>query len=160
MMNGAGVYPHAGELTPHKAPMLLIDRVIEASGTHIRAEAVVRETGLFFQPGRGLPSYVGFEIMAQAVSAFDGWRRRSKQEEPQMAFLLGCRKFRVATDWFAAGDVLEILATSVIDEGEMRSFDCRLLGAGGVELASGVLNVYRPDDPQAFLRSQMDDRRQ
>lgn len=143
-------YPHPRELAPHAAPMLLVDRVIELDATTIRARSVVSSDNPFFIPGRGLPSYVGFELMAQAVSIFDGWRRRGQGEGPQIGFLLGCRKYRVARDWFAEGETIDIECRSLIDEGEMRSFDCQLF-VGGVEVGSGALNVYRPDDPEKVL---------
>jgi predicted hotdog family 3-hydroxylacyl-ACP dehydratase len=142
----------AGELTPHAPPMLLIDEVLACSRDRVNARATVKADGLFFQPGRGLPGYVGFEILAQAIAAYDGWMRRQEGDKPTIGFLLGCRKYQCAVEWFAAGDVLEIEADSLIHEGEMRSFDCRLKGAGGTVLASGVLNVYRPNDPEAFFR--------
>jgi len=131
--------------------MLLIDRMTRCDAQRVTAQAVVREDGLFYMAGRGLPGYVGFEMMAQVVSAFDGWRRRALGEAPAIGFLLGCRKYRVAVEWFAAGDVLEIEAVSLIEEGEMRSFDCRITGSGGNVLASGVLSVYRPSDAEAFF---------
>lgn len=141
----------AGELTPHAPPMLLIDEVLSCTDMRVHARARVRGDGLFFQKGRGLPSYVGFEIMAQAIAAYDGWVRRAKGEKPTLGFLLGCRRYQTSVDWFAEGETLEIVASSLIHEGEMRSFDCKLLTVGGVEVASGTLNVFRPDDPEAFL---------
>lgn len=142
---------NARELTPHAPPMLLIDEVLSCTDLQIHVRTKVRGDGLFFQKGRGLPSYVGFEIMAQAIAAYDGWTRRARGEKPTLGFLLGCRKYQTSVEWFAEGDQLEIVANSLIHEGEMRSFDCKLLGAGGVQVASGVLNVFRPNDPDAFL---------
>lgn len=141
----------AGELTPHAAPMLLIDDVTNWSKGRMEARTTVRADCLFFMPGRGLPAYVGFEIMAQAIGAYDGWMRRVNGEKPAIGFLLGCRKYETAREWFEEGEVLTVEAVSLIDEGEMRSFDCRIVSAGGGVLASSVLNVYRPTDANAFL---------
>jgi len=143
----------ARDFVPHEPPMLLVDRIVGQTGNSIAAEHMVQADGLFFLPGRGLPSYVGFEVMAQTVSAFDGLRRRTAGETPQLGFLLGCRKYAAAVDWFSAGHVLRCEATALLDEGEMRSFDCRILDPAGNILASGVLSVYRPDDPEGFLNS-------
>jgi predicted hotdog family 3-hydroxylacyl-ACP dehydratase len=143
-------YPHPRELAPHAAPMLLVDRVVHVDATRIHAQTIVSASNLFFMPGRGLPSYVAFELMAQSVSIFDGWRRRQNGEAPQIGFLLGCRKYRVARDWLLEGETIDIECASLIDEGEMRSFDCRILVAGA-ETASGTINVYRPDDPARVL---------
>ena len=151
-MSEALTFPiYAGELTPHAPPMLLIDEVLSCTDMCIHARTKVRGDGLFFQKGRGLPAYVGFEIMAQAIASYDGWTRRAKGQKPTLGFLLGCRKYQTSVEWFAEGDVLEIVANSLIHEGEMRSFECKLLGAGNVVLASGILNVFRPNDADAFL---------
>jgi predicted hotdog family 3-hydroxylacyl-ACP dehydratase len=143
----------ARELVPHEPPMLLVDRIVGQSGSSITGEHTVQPDGLFFQPGRGLPAYAGFEIMAQTVSAFDGLRRIAAGETPQLGFLLGCRKYAASVDWFPAGQVLRCEATALLDEGEMRSFDCRLTDTAGNLLASGVLSVYRPENPDLFLRT-------
>ena len=145
-----GTYPHPRELAPHAAPMLLVDKVLEVGVVHIRAQSTVEASNIFFMPGRGLPSYVAFELMAQTVSVLDGWGRRAEGQGPQIGFLIGCRKYRVTRDWFAAGEVLEIACTALIQEGEMRSFECRVM-VGAAEVASGTLNVFRPDDPAKFL---------
>jgi predicted hotdog family 3-hydroxylacyl-ACP dehydratase len=147
-----GLAPPVPELTRHAPPMLLVDRILAVEDRRVRAEYTVAGDGLFFQPGRGLPAYVGLEIMAQTVSAWDGLRRRAAGREPQLGFLLGCRSYACTVDWFAAGEQLLIEAASLLDEGEMRSFDCRIEAATGRTLASAVMNVYRPDDPEAFLR--------
>lgn len=144
-------FPLARDLVPHEPPMLLVDRVLAQTGNTILAEHVVQPDGLFFQPGRGLPSYVGFEVMAQTVSAFDGLRRIAAGGTPQLGFLLGCRKYAASVDWFAAGQILRCEATALLDEGEMRSFDCRLADTAGNLLASGLLSVYRPENPDLFL---------
>jgi len=145
-----GTYPHPRELAPHAAPMLLVDQVLEAGEGYIRAQSTVGSSNIFFMPGRGLPSYVAFELMAQTVSVLDGWGRRAEGQGPQIGFLIGCRKYRVTRDWFAPGEVLEIACTALIQEGELRSFECRVT-AGAAEVASGTLNVFRPDDPARFL---------
>lgn len=151
-------YPHPSQLAPHQKPMLLIDKVISADAQKIRAISVVDPKGPFFLPGRGLPSYVGFEIMAQAVSVLDSLKRPGAAEgnpgKPMIGFLLGCRKYRAATEWFPAGEELEVEAVALIEDGDMRSFDCKVFGAGGQELCSGTLSVFRPSDPDAFLKGQ------
>ncbi len=146
-------FPPPSELAPHAAPMLMVDEVLTYSGDVLRAHCIVSVSNPLFVPGRGLPSYVGFELMAQTISIFDGLRRRADGETPKIGFLLGCRRYEVKRDWFDADERLDIEVTSLLDEGEMRSFECRILGAGNETFATGTINVYRPDDPEAFFRS-------
>lgn len=144
-------FPTTAELAPHAPPMLLVDRLVGFEGNRQRTEAVVSADNPFFVPGRGLPSYVGFELMAQSISIFDGMQRRDAGESPAIGFLLGCRRYRTTRDWFEEGERLMIEVVSLIDDGEMRSFDCQISGPYGEVFATGTINVFRPNDAQAYL---------
>lgn len=139
------------ELVPHAGAMRLIDRVIAEDGDCVRAEAVVRRDNLFFHGEAGIPAYVGFELMAQTISAYDGLRRRREGKPPAIGFLLGCRRYAAARPYFREGERLEIEVTSLLGDEGMASFQCRILDEAGAVLASGTINVYRPPDPDAFL---------
>lgn len=146
-----GQLPPTHELAPHAPPMLLVDRLLSSEDRRQRTETIVRADNPFFVPGRGLPSYVGFELMAQSISIYDGMLRRDAGEPPAIGFLLGCRRYKVTRDWFEEGERLIIEIESLLEEGEMRSFECRIVGPEGEEFATGAINVFRPDDPQAYL---------
>ncbi len=143
--------PPASELVPHDAPMLMIDEVISYQADAIKTRTVLSESSLFFQPGRGIPSYVTFEIMAQSISAYDGASRLENGEPPAIGFLLGCRKFETFCEWLQPGDTVETQAIPLVSEGELRSFDCRVQTLSGSDIAFGNINVFRPNDPEAFL---------
>jgi predicted hotdog family 3-hydroxylacyl-ACP dehydratase len=147
----AAGFPQPCELAPHAPPMLLVDRVLAADAARIRAAAVIALDNPFHVPGRGVPAYVGFELMAQTISIQDGLERRRDGQPPAIGFLLGCRRYLAARDWLQPGERLEIEAVALVEEGEMRSFDCRITAVDGQELASGVLTVFRPADPRAFF---------
>lgn len=147
-------FPPIGELIPHATSMSLIDRVIGAEGETVRSQTTIRADNIFFQPSRGVPAYVGFELMAQTISAYDGLKRRRSGKPPAIGFLLGCRSYKTAKDFFVEGETLTTEATSLLGEEGMASFDCRILDPSGAEVASGVINVYRPADPEAFLQAQ------
>jgi predicted hotdog family 3-hydroxylacyl-ACP dehydratase len=136
--------PPPEPLIPHDAEMRLIDRVLSEIGETVRAEATVRADNVFFHAGRGLPAYVGFELMAQTISAYDGLRRRRKGFSPAVGFLLGCRKYEAIRPYFREGERLLIQVTSLLGDEGMSSFDCRIEDGDGAELATGVINVYRP----------------
>ena len=67
------------EFIVHRPPMRLLDRIISISENDALAETVVRSDNPFFEPGRGLPAYVGLEMMAQAIAAIDGRKRRASE---------------------------------------------------------------------------------
>lgn len=147
-------FPPIEELLPHADGMLLIDRIVAAHGQTVQSETTIRADNIFYRQDRGVPAYVGFELMAQTISAYDGLRRHASGQKPAIGFLLGCRKYEAARPFFVEGETLRIEATSLLGEEGMASFECRIAGADGGELASAVINVYRPADPHAFLRAQ------
>ena len=60
------------QLIPHRPPMLLLDRIIEADFEHVIVETVIREGSTFYQSGCGVPALVGIEYMAQAAATLGG----------------------------------------------------------------------------------------
>lgn len=148
-------FPPIEDLVPHRSGMLLIDRIVAAFDQTVRSETGIRADHIFFQPGRGVPAYVGFELMAQTISAYDGLRRHARGEAPAIGFLLGCRKYTAARPFFAEGDLLRTEATSLLGEEGMASFECRICDADGGEVASATINVFRPADSHAFLQAQL-----
>lgn len=148
-------FPPAADLVQHKEGMLLIDRIVVAEGEMVRSETTIRADNIFFQPGRGVPAYVGFEFMAQTISAYDGLKRRSNGKPPAIGFLLGCRKYAAARPFFVEGETVTTESNSLLGEEGMASFDCRIFDAKGDVLASATINVYRPEDPEAFLKAQL-----
>lgn len=150
--------PQPAELcTPHRAPMLLIDTMLSAEGEIARSEVTIRRDHIFFQSGRGVPAYVGFEFMAQTINAFDGWRRIERGKEPTIGFLLGCRTYKSELAFFAEGEsfVTEVRSLLKNPEDEMVSFECRIFNAAGDVVASAIVNAFRPEDPDAFLKAQL-----
>jgi predicted hotdog family 3-hydroxylacyl-ACP dehydratase len=143
-------HPPIENLIRHRGPMLLIDRLIEASDVHALAEVRISEQSSFYRPGSGVPAYVGLEYMAQTVAAYDGARRALSNEPPAVGFLLGTRRYAAEIDYFKAGAVLSVRVDMVFSENGMASFDCGIR-ADGVPCVTATLSVYRPEDGGASL---------
>ena len=141
------------ELVPHRAPMRFLDRMIFVSDTEAVAETVVRADNPLFVAGTGLPGYAGLEMMAQAIAAIDGMKRKAGGLPPKIGFLLGCRRYSVSRSDFAEGMRLRIVAKMVFTNGEMFNFECRIEDGAGEEIAHASMNVYAPADPTAFLKA-------
>jgi predicted hotdog family 3-hydroxylacyl-ACP dehydratase len=139
------------EFVAHRPPMRLLDRIIAISENEAVAETVVRADNPFFEPGRGIPAYVGLEMMAQAIAAIDGAKRRNKGLPAKIGFLLGCRRYVVRRANFEESMRLTIAAKMVFGDGTMFAFDCRIDDDKG-EVATAGMKVYAPGDPQAFLK--------
>ena len=143
-------YPNIDRLIPHRAPMLLVDRIVGEAGELTRADYVIPADCLFLTPGKGVPTYAAFEMMAQGICATDGLRRHRRGQEPKLGFLLGCRKFTANRNWLQPGETLTLESTCLID-GETSSYQCRVLDDAGAEVASATVNVFQPDDIDAYL---------
>lgn len=144
-------FPHLDELIPQCGSMRLIDRVISEGSETVCVAADIRSTNIFYEPNQGLPAYIGLELMAQAISAYDGLVRRRNGLPPAIGYLLGCRRYSTTRRYFYEGETLLIEVTSLLGEGALASFDCHINAARGVKIAEGVINVFRPSDPQNFL---------
>lgn len=147
-------FPPVAELLPHAGGMLLLDAILAETDASVRSAVTIRADSVFFATGLGVPSYVGFEFMAQTISAYDGLRRRRGGMPPAIGFLLGCRKYEVTVPYFAEGQTLAIEVTSLLGEEAMSSFECVIFDADAATLASAAINIYRPADAEAFLQAQ------
>jgi len=97
-------------LIPHKGKMLLLDKIIDYDIEHsIRAEYNVTESCIFYDPALdGVPAWVGFEFMAQAISALTGIRKRAKGENPNIGFVLSIPSMRMEIPLFKNGSLVEV----------------------------------------------------
>ncbi len=145
-------FPNIEQLIPHRGPMRLIDRMVATSEDSMSVEARIHPSCAFAIAGGGIPSYVGLEMMAQAICAYDGLRRFKMGLRPSVGFLLGCRKYVARQPYLAAGSVLTITARMVFNDGDMASFDCFIRDDEPANFAEAALNVYRPADPDVLLR--------
>lgn len=130
--------------------MLLVDAIVGEEGDMTRAEHRVAADNLFLIPGKGVPAYVVFEMMAQGICATDGLRRYRRGQGPELGFLLGCRKFVATRDWVQPGELLTLESTCLLD-GETSSYQCRVLDETGAEIATATVNVFQPEDMAAYL---------
>jgi len=97
-------------IIPHKGKMLLLDRVIEYDIEHsIRAEYDITKDCIFYDPVlEGVPSWAGFEFMAQAISALTGIRKRERGEKPNIGFILSIPTMRMEIPLFKNGSSAEV----------------------------------------------------
>ncbi len=144
-------FPAIEKLVPHAQPMLLIDRILAADDTSLKAEVGIDENSLFYDTENGVPAYVGIEYIAQAVSAYSGWRAweasKTGKSEPRIGYLLGTRKMTLHDAFFKAGDHLTIDVENIFEDGEMGVFDGTVCQNGQI-IVSARINVYQPKAEQ------------
>ena len=148
--------PDIAKLVPHAKPMLLVDRVLEASNESLSAKVTIRGDDLFFQDNadaKGVGAWVGIEYMAQAVAAHAGYLAYLKNEPVKIGFLLGTREYICHRAYFDVGSVLSIHVKKLFrgDNGT-GLYECFIADEAGDEVAYATLTVFQPDSPNSFSR--------
>ncbi len=131
------------QLLPHSGDMVLLDEIVSCDQQQLTARVTVREESLFLSNGQ-LPSWVGIEFMAQAVSAWSGVQRRLQNLDVSLGYLLGSRKYQSRQAFFQLGECLKIVVTRTFSDGELGVFHCTIDSERShVEAA---INVFQPMD--------------
>ena len=82
---------------PHKGKMFLLSRVTQhdVNNHTITSEYDITENCIFYEPEfDGVPTWAGFEFMAQGISALTGITNREKGREPLPGFILSVMEFK------------------------------------------------------------------
>ena len=139
------------EVVPHAGEMILLDSIEAFEAERIACTRTIQSGDMFVDADGSLPSWVGVELMAQAIAAWAGCRARAEQRSVKLGFLLGTRHYVCNVDAFPAGSRLRVEAErSFHDEQGMGVFHCRIEGPG--IQAEARLNVYSPPNADAFFK--------
>ena len=136
-------------MLPHSRAMILIGE--PAASGHDWAEASVRiaEDSLFYEPGKGVPAWIGAEYMAQTVALFAGVASRRADEEIMIGLLLGSRQYKVSAPYFKLGSLLRVRGQRVWQDDRMAVFECRIDAES--RLAEAQLSVYQAGTAGTFF---------
>ena len=142
--------PPIDELLPHRGGMLLVERVLGWREDWVSVSATPQR-GTWYAEANGMPSWIGIELIAQAISAYVGLTARRRGEPPKKGVLLGTRAYRATRSWFPFGAPLTIdAALSFRDASGLGAFDGSIALAGAT-VAKAAVTVYEPEDFDAFL---------
>ena len=136
-------------LIPHKGKMFLLSRVIEYDLAHgIRAEYDITEQCLFYDPVvDGVPSWAGFELIAQAISVLSGIRDRESGKKPNMGFILSIQSVRMEIPLFKNGSTVEIRVKEIDCTEMIYTFEGEVFLEGG-KVMEGKIMVMEASDEQ------------
>jgi predicted hotdog family 3-hydroxylacyl-ACP dehydratase len=144
------------EVLPHRGRMVLLDELLEYDAERVICAVTIHEDTLFCDGANGVPSWVGIEYMAQTASAYAGVAEASDGLPASICLLLGARRYRAESPYFAIGSRLRIVAELLLrDENDLAAFDCTIYsdrGRGESVIARGDIKAYRPKDVHAVVR--------
>jgi predicted hotdog family 3-hydroxylacyl-ACP dehydratase len=140
-------------LMPHRGKMYLISRIVEydINARSLRSEYDIVNNCLFYDPGMdGVPSYMCFEFMAQAVSALSGLTGKILGKPPMMGFILSVSSLEIKVPLFKPGEIItiEISGQQAVDT--VSTFNC-VARVGENETARAKLMVMDIENPLEFI---------
>jgi predicted hotdog family 3-hydroxylacyl-ACP dehydratase len=143
-------------LLPHKGKMFLISRVLEydINARSLRSEYDVSKACLFYDPGLdGVPSYMCFEFMAQAVSTLSGITGIILHKPPAMGFILSVSGLEIKLPLFKPGDVIQVEVNGQQAMDTVSTFQC-VAKVGDSEAVKATLMVMDIENPEEFIRGE------
>jgi radical SAM protein with 4Fe4S-binding SPASM domain len=137
----------AGQLVPHKQPMLLIDRLLEVQERASLSEMIVREDMIFVGKDGKLDDASYPEIMSQALAAHEGFRKIGSRNPQKEGFLLGIKNLEI-TGSASVGDTLRISVFKVAKYGDFGILRGEVRN-GKTLIAGGEVKVWQDDSKAA-----------
>ena len=140
-------------LLPHRGRMLLLSGIngYNLEDRSLCAETRINPDCLFFDPAMGgVPAWVGFEFLAQAIAALSGLEGREKGEKPKIGFILSVSSLRIGLPFFRAGSTVQL---RVKESGRMEqvfTFEGEIFSEGR-KVLDGKLTIMETDDEQIKL---------
>lgn len=141
-------------IIPHRGKMILLSRVTDydIEQRRISAEFDVSPECIFFEDGKGIPSWISFEIMAQSISALNGIINTISGIPARAGFLLSVSRFSSKTAFFKAGETVFVKAAEEFrdDASLIHQYKCSLFSKNKSEPdASAAITVMEADSLQS-----------
>jgi len=135
---------------PHKGKMVLLNRITayDLENQTIEAEYDITKECIFYDPQiEGVPTWVGFECIAQSIAALSGLKERLKNKPPKLGFVLGLSQVSINVPFFKLGSIVKIKTKETENEYPVMYFIGELF-VNDQEIFSGRLTVMEIDDEQ------------
>lgn len=139
---------------PHRGKMLLISRVLSydvARHSVITEYDVGPECIFFDESAGGVPSWAGFEMMAQSISIISSLERfyNGTLEQAKPGVILSVNGFSAAERLLPAVAV-QIAVREDLRQDDVYRYECELR-AGEKQLCTGVITVMETRDMTSFF---------
>jgi predicted hotdog family 3-hydroxylacyl-ACP dehydratase len=142
-------------IVPHRGRMLLLSKITgyNLEERNLEAEYHITESCLFFDPAinkgsGGVPGWVGFECIAQAIAALSGIRCREKgvpaalasSVKPRIGYILSISKMQVFLPILKSGTTIVIKVKELDSMDLVYNFDGQIF-LEGTKVLEGTLMV-------------------
>lgn len=140
-------------LVPHSGKMSLLDRVKEYDlpGLYIDTEVDINKSAMLYDEElHGIPVWVGFEYMAQSISALSGIYGLSINEKPKVGFIMSINSYKAEFPIFPEGSTLLIHVQQMMRMDMAVTFDGKIF-IGDKLYATATLNTVEVPDLKKAL---------
>ncbi|MCL2283736.1 MAG: hypothetical protein FWC26_10530 [Fibromonadales bacterium] len=138
-------------LVPHRGKMLLLSRAIsyDASESSLLAEVDILPSSFFYDENmKGVPVWVGFEYMAQAIAALSGKSDLANGQVPGFGFILSVSNFVAEVPSFKVNTTVSVYVKEELAMDNVFLFKCSIK-QDGAELAKATLNTIKMEAKDA-----------
>ncbi|WP_194756893.1 ApeP family dehydratase [Aliidiomarina indica] len=153
-MNGLRVE----DVIPHKASMVLLDELIDATSTGAFCQVHISPKSSFYtEVLDGVPAYIGLEYIAQTIAAYSGVVARQGGNSPQIGLLLGTRKYEPTKSHFSNGDILHVKADKLLEDSNGLSVFLGTIAVGTEDnvVVRAKINVFQPENAENWLQEKI-----
>ncbi len=133
---------------PHKAPMLLIDSLVDVDEDSCHCQTRVTEDSAVsnFIEGNDLDCTFYIELMAQCIGVWSGYHQRQAGATTiKKGMLVGVRNANFFENKCPSGKLLEIYTNSIMVENNVGSFECKVISDGCL-VAEAMITTYQIED--------------
>ncbi|MCL1956720.1 MAG: hypothetical protein FWF63_05310 [Fibromonadales bacterium] len=133
------------KLVPHRGKMLLLSKVLsfEEKNNSLLASVDISQNSFFYDDKlNGVPVWIGFEYMAQAIAALNGKNDLAKGQESGFGFILSVSNFIANTFCFKPNSTILIYVEIEFELNNMVVFNCSIK-QGEEELVKASISAVK-----------------
>lgn len=144
-------FPAIEQVLPHRGTMRLVDEIAACSDDTVTVLAHVDAQAWYADAEGAMPSWLGIELMAQAIATHVGLLALRAGGRARPGVLLGASRYEVQAPSFARGARLRVQATELLkSEAGHGAYECTI-AADDRCVAQAVIKVFQPHDFEAFI---------
>lgn len=153
------------DFIPHRAPMVLIDKIIAYQSESLVTEVTITTLSPYFKDKhQAVQNYVGIEYMAQSIAVLAGVEAKLCNDKIRVGFLLWTRKLALHAKQYELGRTYRIHVKRIYqEESGLAVFDCQIYLLPEPDsnqekslVAEANVNVFLPKDTRAYLDGNQD----